>query len=153
MNIIIPIQIYLGAGLFGLGLLNSQVEFKKYTFTDVHHEVLNAIITNLKINFLSNEIKDFNNWLENGPSCLTKITNENVAETNESFLIKNKNIKEGNTSEDKEVAVKYLDWLDYSDESLDSFDFDIILGSDLTYAVEMLGPLAKVHVFPRILQF
>ena len=126
-------------------MLKSEAEFKKYTFTDVHHEVLNAIITNLKINFLSNEIKDFNNWLENGPSSLTKITNENVAETNESFLIKDKDINGGNGSEDKEIAVKYLDWLDYSDEYLDSFDFNIILGSDLTYAVEMLGPLAKVH--------
>ena len=110
-----------GAGLFGLGLLKSGIKFAKLSFTDVHYEVLNAILTNMKINFPENLSEDLHECLDTGP--FNKITAQTVTETNESFLI-----------DEKVVEVKYLDWLNCDDEIIDSLDYNVILGSDLTYA-------------------
>ena len=47
------------------------------------------------------------------------------------------------------VQVKYLDWLNCSDSQIEALDFNLILGSDLTYVRQMLGPLALL--FKRLI--
>ena len=135
-----------------MGLLKSDIEIQQYIFSDVHLDVLSAIVANVKLNFLLDETRkkeNFMNWLEHGPPKVTMEKNtscnvnddDDAAEFLSQDLIRNDSVTN--------VQVKYLDWLNCSDSQIQALDFNLILGSDLTYVRQMLGPLALL--FKRLI--
>ena len=49
-----------------------------------------------------------------------------------------------NIDGEQNVQIKHLDWLSASDKYLGSIAYDTIIGSDLTYTLDMLLPLAQL---------
>lgn len=110
-----------GAGLFGLGMLKlCRQDIDSYIFSDVHPFVLNSIATNYRLNFtsLKTDKNALSNLLVQGP----------------------KNIDSWKC--DQNITVTKLDWLDCTDQQINNLDFNLIFGSDLTYVLSMLHPLA-----------
>ena len=122
-----------GAGLLGLSLLKSMRNIESYTFTDISPTVLDTINANLSINYeLPHEVE---NWILDGAP---EIINTSNLYQNIQRRVKN---SEGH---EQQVNVRFLDWLNASDELLKSIDYDVIIGSDLTYTISMLLPLAEL---------
>lgn len=115
-----------GAGLFGMGVLKSfPNQVTQYTFSDVHADVLNAIAINCHLNFTScYGYQELKTWLRNGPP-----------------IQKETHLK---TASEQGIQIQHLDWLDCSDELIESLDYDIIFGADLTYTLCLLQPLANL---------
>lgn len=135
-----------------MGLLKSEIEMQQYIFSDVHLDVLSAIVANVKLNFLLDETRKKENltsWLEHGPPKVVTMEKKNDCENDDDDaatfmsqdLIRNDSVTN--------VQVKYLDWLNCSESQIKALDFNLILGSDLTYDRQMLGPLALL--FKRLI--
>ena len=100
-----------GAGLLGLGLLKATENISSYLFTDVHHEVLNSIATNYHLNFDTKKIlqEKLLDYMQSGPF---KIFQQDVSSATQ-------------LSDSPKVIVQHLDWLNCSDDLIDSLDFNI----------------------------
>ena len=124
-----------GAGLLGLGLLQS-IGVDTYTFTDVSAQVLNILNANVIINDSEKRqsCTDLEKWLTEGPP--KKFNSKDVA-LSDQITIQRKDPQQ-------DIYIRHLDWLNTSDEVLQSLEFDVIVGSDLTYTPSMLLPLAQL---------
>lgn len=124
-----------GAGYFGIGLLKSNLNVSQYTFTDAHYNVLNTLMANVEINLKSGGDVDNNcmkQWLETGPP--QRVDRSKIERTLVTFPIDHERV----------AFVRYLDWLQCTDEFIDALDYNVIVGSDLTYTLSMLLPLAQL---------
>ena len=122
-----------GAGLLGLAILKSMKEVHSYTFTDISPAVLNTINANFGINY---ELpSNLENWLVDGAPEI--INTSNLGQSLQKHL-------KTDQGQEQQVNIRFLDWLNASDELLQSIDFDVIIGSDLTYTISMLLPLAEL---------
>lgn len=103
-----------------------------YTFTDVHYNVLNAIIANVSVNLGDHcsvvDEPGLASWLTDGPPQFVDRTS----------------LKDTQEVIGTNVRVQYLDWLDYSQEDIERLDYQVVFGSDLTYSTDLLPPLAKL---------
>eukprot|EP00093_Oithona_nana_P010856 10856.XXX_32747_33919_1 [CDS] Oithona nana genome sequencing. len=127
-----------GAGLLGLGILQLLPNIQSYTFTDISPQVLNILNANVNINDAVKKrghfsTTDLTEWLVGGPPKI--FIPENVTQINQS-------IQRNDPRQD--IFIKHLDWSSVSDEVLRSLDYDVIIGSDLTYTLSMLLPLAQL---------
>lgn len=116
-----------GAGLFGMGVLKSfPNQVNQYVFSDVHADVLNAISINCQLNFArsSYDHEELKTWLRNGPPRIHR--------------------NDLKTASGQSIKIQHLDWLDCSNDVIDSLDYDIIFGADLTYTLCLLQPLAQL---------
>ena len=121
-----------GVGLLGLGILQLLPNIQSYTFTDFSPQVLDILNANVNINLKKKRL-DLEEWLVGGPPKIFRGKKENVNQLN---------LQRNDPQQD--IFIKHLDWSSVPDEVLHSLDYEVIIGSDLTYTLSMLLPLAQL---------
>lgn len=78
-------------------------------------------------------------WLSNPPQIITDANVKGYSE-----VVKTSSSEEEESERSTSVCIRHLDWTEYREEDLPASELDLIVGSDLVYAEQLLPHLVRL---------